>query len=80
MATGSIIVVMQLFTGLRITFIVAFCAILTVLELTGVIWMFNVVMGNYPVEMNAILVVNLVTSLGLCFEFCSYISMNFMKQ
>ena len=76
-ATGAIIVVMQLFSGLRITLLVAFCALLSFIELMGAIWMFNVLMGGYAIEMNAVLVVNLVTSLGLAFEFCSHIAMNF---
>ena len=76
-ATGAIIVVMQLFSGFRITCLVAFCALLTCTEITGVMWMLNVIMGSYPVEMNAVFVVNLVTSLGLAFEFCSHIAMNF---
>ena len=77
-AMGAIIMVMQVFSGLRITCIVAFCSLLTCFELMGVMWMFNSILGGYPVEMNAIFVVNLVTSLGLGFEFCSHIAMNFM--
>ena len=46
----------------------------------GICWMLNVVMGGYPIEMNAVLVVNLVTSLGFGVEFCNHIGMNFMKQ
>lgn len=42
--------------------------------------MLNIVIGGYPVEMNAIFVVNLVTSLGFGVEFCNHIAMNFMKQ
>ena len=42
--------------------------------------MMNVVVGGYPIEMNAVLVVNLVTSLGFGVEFCNHIGMNFMKQ
>ena len=40
----------------------------------------NVIVGGYPIEMNAVLVVNLVTSLGFGVEFCNHIGMNFMKQ
>ena len=42
--------------------------------------MMNVVMGGYPIEMNAVLVVNLVTSIGFGVEFCNHIGMNFMRQ
>ena len=80
LATGVIIVVMQLFSGLRLTFIVAFCALLTCIEILGVMWMLNIILGSYPVEMNAVLVVNLVTSLGLAFEFCSHIAMSFSEK
>lgn len=43
-------------------------------------WMLNEVFGGYPIEMNAVFVVNLVTSLGFGVEFCNHIGMNFMRQ
>lgn len=43
-------------------------------------WLLNEVMGGYPIEMNAVFVVNLVTSLGFGVEFCNHIGMNFMRQ
>ena len=46
----------------------------------GVMWMLNIVMGGYPIEINAVFVVNLVTSLGFCVEFCNHIGMNFLRQ
>ena len=42
--------------------------------------MLNEIMGSYPIEMNAVFVVNLVTSLGFGVEFCNHIGMNFMRQ
>lgn len=42
--------------------------------------MLNEVFGSYPIEMNAVFVVNLVTSLGFGVEFCNHIGMNFMRQ
>ena len=49
-------------------------------ELMGCMWMLNEVFGGYPIEMNAVFVVNLVTSLGFGVEFCNHIGMNFMRQ
>ena len=49
-------------------------------ELMGVMWLLNIVLGGYPVEQNAVFVVNLVTSLGFGVEFCNHIGMNFMRQ
>ena len=43
-------------------------------------WMLNIVMGGYPIEINAVFVVNLVTSLGFGVEFCNHIGMNFLRQ
>lgn len=43
-------------------------------------WMLNEVLGGYPIEHNAVFVVNLVTSLGFGVEFCNHIGMNFMRQ
>lgn len=42
--------------------------------------MLNVIMGGYPIEMNAVFAVNLVTSLGFGVEFCNHIGMNFLRQ
>ena len=43
-------------------------------------WMLNEVLGGYPIEMNAVFVVNLVTSLGFGVEFCNHLGMSFMRQ
>jgi Niemann-Pick C1 protein len=43
-------------------------------------WLLNEVFGGYPIEMNAVFVVNLVTSLGFGVEFCNHIGMSFMRQ
>lgn len=48
-------------------------------ELMGFMWLLNEVLGGYPVEQNAVFVVNLVTSLGFGVEFCNHIGMNFMR-
>lgn len=42
--------------------------------------MLNDVLGGYPIEMNAVYVVNLITAIGLGVEFCNHVGMNFMKQ
>jgi len=42
--------------------------------------MLNIILGGYPIEWNAISVVNFVTSLGFGVEFCNHIGMNFMRQ
>ena len=42
--------------------------------------MLNIVLGGYPIEMNAVFVVNLITSLGFGVEFCNHIGMNFLRQ
>lgn len=70
---------MQVLASLRIALIVGLCVFLTFFELMGLCWMFNVIVGGYPIEMNAVLVVNLVTSVGFGVEFCNHIGMNFMR-
>lgn len=42
--------------------------------------MLNIIIGGYPAEMNAVFVVNLVTSLGFGVEFTNHIGMNFLRQ
>ena len=71
---------MQVLSGLRIASIIALCVFLVYFQLMGICWMMNIVVGGYPIEMNAVLVVNLVTSLGFGVEFCNHIGMNFLKQ
>merc|ERR1712167_311045 len=71
---------MQVLASLRIALIISLCVFLTFFELMGIMWMLNVVIGGYPIEMNAVLVVNLVTSLGFGVEFCNHIGMNFLRQ
>lgn len=63
-----------------ISVIIGLCVFLVFFELMGVMWMLNVVIGGYPIEINAVFVVNLVTSLGFGVEFCNHIGMNFMSQ
>lgn len=80
LAIGSIIMAMQVLSSLRLACILALCVFLTFFQLMGIMWVFNIVIGGYPVEQNAVLVVNLVTSLGFAVEFCNHIGMNFMRQ
>jgi len=79
-AIGAIIVAMQVLSGLRIAAIIVLCVFLVYFELMGICWMMNIIVGGYPIEMNAVLVVNLVTSLGFGVEFCNHIGMNFLRQ
>ena len=79
-ALGTIIVCSQILSNLWLAIILAICVFLVFFELMGVMWMLNVVLGGYPIEVNAVFVVNLVTSLGLGVEFCNHIGMNFCIQ
>lgn len=76
---GAIILVIQLLSSLGISCIIGLCIFLVFFELMGVMWMLNVVLGGYPIEINAVFVVNLVTSLGFGVEFCNHIGMNFLR-
>jgi Niemann-Pick C1 protein len=59
---------------------ITFCVFLVFFELMGFMWLLNSVLGGYPIEQNAVFVVNLVTSLGFGVEFCNHVGMNFMRQ
>ena len=59
---------------------IGLCVFLVFFELMGCMWMLNIVVGGYPIEMNAVFVVNLITSLGFGVEFCNHIGMNFLRQ
>lgn len=63
-----------------IAFYISLAVFLVFFELMGTCWMLNIIMGGYPIEINAVFVVNLVTSLGFGVEFCNHIGMNFMHQ
>lgn len=77
---GAIVISMQVLSSLPLALIVGLCVFLVFFELMGCMWMLNVIVGGYPIEMNAVFVVNLVTSLGFGVEFCNHIAMNFAKQ
>jgi Niemann-Pick C1 protein len=77
---GAIIVTMQILSSLTLALIVGLCVFLVFFQLMGAMWMLNIVLGHYPIEMNAVFVVNLVTSLGFGVEFCNHIGMNFLRQ
>lgn len=79
-ALGAIVVCAQILSSLPIALILALCVFLVFFELMGTMWMLNIVMGGYPIEINAVFVVNLVTSLGFGVEFCNHIGMNFLRQ
>jgi len=79
-ALGTIICAMQVMTSLPLALIVGLCVFFVFFELMGIMWMLNIVLGGYPVEMNAVFVVNLITSLGFGVEFCNHIAMNFLVQ
>ena len=77
---GAIIISMQVLSSLRIACLISLCVFLVFFQLMGIMWMMNIVVGGYPIEMNAVFVVNLVTSLGFGVEFCNHIGMSFMRQ
>lgn len=77
---GAIIVSIQVLSSLPIAFYISLAVFLVFFELMGTCWMLNIIMGGYPIEINAVFVVNLVTSLGFGVEFCNHIGMNFMHQ
>jgi len=80
LAVAGIIFALQMLNSLGIAFIVTLCVFLVMLELMGCMWMLNMVLGGYPIEMNAVWVANLITSLGLGVEFCNHVGMSFMRQ
>lgn len=75
-----IIISAQVLSNLFLALILGLCVFLVFFELMGIMWMLNIVIGGYPIEMNAVFVVNLITSLGFGVEFCNHIGMNFLRQ
>lgn len=80
LGVAAVVLALQVLSGLSIALIIGLCVFLVLFELMGTMWMLNEVFGSYPIEMNAVFVVNLVTSLGFAVEFCNHIGMNFMRQ
>lgn len=79
LGVGVIIVLLQMLTNLWLALLIGFTVFLVFFELMGCMWMLNIVIGGYPIEMNAVFVVNLITSLGFAVEFCNHIGMNFLR-
>jgi len=78
---GIVVIVfaLQLLSGLGVALLIGLCVFMVMFNLIGCMWLLNEVLGGYPIEMNAVFVVNLVTSLGFGVEFCNHIGMNFMR-
>ena len=70
---------MQILSSIQISAFITMAVFLVFFELMGFMYLLNEVMGGYPIEQNAVFVVNLVTSLGFGVEFCNHIGMNFMR-
>jgi len=51
----------------------------TTVDIIGLIYLFNVVFGGPPVQINAVSVVNLITAVGLSVEFCAHIILKFTQ-
>lgn len=79
LGVAAVILSLQILSSLSIAVIIGACVFLVLFQLMGTMWMLNEVFGSYPIEMNAVFVVNLVTSLGFGVEFCNHIGMNFMR-
>ena len=79
LGVAAVILSLQVWSSLSIAVIIGLCVFLVLFQLLGTMWMLNEIFGSYPIEMNAVFVVNLVTSLGFGVEFCNHIGMNFMR-
>jgi Niemann-Pick C1 protein len=66
--------------NLHIALMIGMSVFLVMFELMGCMWMLDEVLGGYPIQFNAVFVVNLITSLGFGVEFCNHIGINFLKQ
>jgi Niemann-Pick C1 protein len=80
LGVAAVMFSLQFISGLSISVIISLCVFLVMFELMGTMFMLNEVLGGYPIEINAVFVVNLVTSLGFGVEFCNHLAMNFMTQ
>lgn len=76
----AVFISIQILASIQISVFITVCVFLVFFELMGSMWMLNEVIGGYPIEHNAVFVVNLITSLGFGVEFCNHIGMNFMRQ
>ena len=80
LGVAAVILSLQVLSSLSIAVIIGVCVFLVLFQLMGCMWLLNEFFGGYPMQMNAVFVVNLVTSLGFGVEFCNHIGMNFMRQ
>ena len=80
LALAAVLLAIEIITNLGISLFVALCVLLVSFNLIGCMYMCNVIFGGYVVEMNAVMVVNIVMSLGLAVEFCVHIAISFNRQ
>jgi Niemann-Pick C1 protein len=52
---------------------------LTTFDMLGILWIWNSIAGGYEVQINAVSVVNLITTVGLSVEFNVHIMLKFSR-
>lgn len=72
---ACIVVIKNVKTALLVTF----CVLMITFDMIGLVWLLNELFSDgFQIEVNAISVVNLITSVGLAVEFCVHIAIAYM--
>ncbi len=77
---AGVFLAIQVLSSLSISIFISISVFLVMFQLMGCMWLLNEILGGFVIEMNAVFVVNLVTSIGFGVEFCNHVGMNFMKN
>ena len=77
---AAVVFATQLITTILSSFFVAAAVFLTAFSLMGMCYFLNLIIGGFPIEYNAVFVVNIVMACGLSVEFCVHIMIAFLRS
>jgi len=79
LATAIVYSVILVFKNAVAGLLVFFSVLFTTVDIVGLMYVFNSVLGGPEVQVNAVSVVNLITAVGLSVEFCAHIILKFTQ-
>ncbi|KAL4477676.1 hypothetical protein ABPG74_002826 [Tetrahymena malaccensis] len=79
LAVGAVYLAINLLKNGMTAIIVALNVFFITFNLIGIVWVLNSLISGFQIEINAVSVVNLITSVGLGVEFCVHLVISYMN-
>lgn len=79
LAIAAVVLSIEIITNLGISLFVGLCVFLVSFNLLGLLWVSNILISGFKIQISAVTVVNIVMSLGFSVEFCVHICIAFNR-